>query len=175
MKTLIIYTIAIMCWMAWRFFTLLSKFSTSRGIVIATVVLMTTFSTGNAQTVHATFAPEKLGCGLILEQPIFENVSLLASYDRGMYRIKDDWCQCTNKVGIQKFGAGVRYNWAMVLVQYNDIFKEYNPTNAFNISKVKNVSVELGAMLDLTDKIQSGIIYDVINYEARLTVGYRLR
>lgn len=160
--------------MAWRFFTLLTAINPmAKRITIGLALLLTMCASANSQTIHATFAPEKLGYGAIYEQHIFNSVSLLVSYDKGRYTKYSELCNCRSRVDIEKFGAGIRYNWAMCLIQKNTLSNLYDPGNAFDTFKVNDYSVELGGMVDF-GRIESGLLYDVLNFEARISVAIKL-
>lgn len=119
-----------------------------------------------AQTLHITFNPDKLGVGAMAEYPtVNEDLSVLISFETGVYKLIDDECIIT------KYGAGIRLKQFAALYQYN---KLSTSSTLFNIEGVKKHSIEVGGFTTLSRHLETGILYDILNNEIRLAISFKI-
>ena len=144
-------------------------------LIVLFVVMCAVSFKAEAQTVYGTFAPEKLGTGIMYEFQVNQDAGIILSFDHGKYVHRKEGKPFKSTAEINKAGFGMRYNWFVALFQHHLSIETNDPNGWYDLSQIHKNSLELGALVFLGDRFSSGILYDVLNHEARLTVGINFK
>jgi hypothetical protein len=139
------------------------------------IITLATPISGNSQDYYITFNPLKVGPGLYYNQTI-NDFNITTSIEYGKYQNKINVAE----VELLKIGIGTEIqvqegsNLGFVICK-NYLWNMKQNIYTFNLMNVYEYSLEVVANISLNKQWRLLAAYDILNYEAKVGIGYTFK
>jgi hypothetical protein len=142
-----------------------------RYLLISTFLLLSLTCT--AQTVLVSLEPALIQPGLMYHQQISERIGLYVKGRYGNLTFDDFKCNyLKTSVGATLFDT-YEVHW-MAGITYSKFYNVVDYSPFIDLSLIHDISVEAGIMLEWNDRLRCTMMFDPLNWEVELGLGFKL-